>query len=197
MAVCPPAPPQDQVEAIAGRQVAGSLQAVERRRGEEVEVQLGPRRAAEPQPPAPPLYPRAASGRDLDAQAHPPVEHAHRAQQLGAPGRGVLRQVGARAQGQRVGQPQHARAPAHLGHQDAAVGLVELPGRHEILRGHRQRPAAGGIENAAEHGGGVKARHTQPGDGAVAAHQGRRGAVADQAVLLQRQIAIDRMQGRK
>jgi hypothetical protein len=62
----------------------------------------------------------------------------------------VISEIGAGAQGQRVGEPDQAGGAPQLGHQHPGVRLVALPGLHQILRRDREMPASRVIQQAAE-----------------------------------------------
>jgi len=186
------APAEDQVEPIAGLQVEARVQAVERPGRVELEVEFGPARALEVQavPPAFRLGP--APGLDRDPQADRPLEHFHPSEQFTPGGRGVLGQVGPRAERHGIGDADQARAAAQLGHQDPAVGLVAVTGLDQVLGGDGEGPAPGSVEHAAEQRRGVEPRDAQPGDGTVPRDEGGGRPVADEAVVFDGEVAVDR-----
>ena len=86
---------------------------------------------------------------------------------------------------------------AALGHepgdQDGAVGEVELAGAG-ARRGRAEPPgaAAARVEQRAEDAGGVEPAGAEPVDGALGAHERAGAQVADQAVLRDREVVVDR-----
>jgi hypothetical protein len=70
--------------------------------------------------------PRLAARLDLDPQTRAPFDSLHHAQQLAAPGGGVLRQIRPLPQRERVCHSDQALRAAHFRHQHGGVRFVVL-----------------------------------------------------------------------
>jgi hypothetical protein len=185
------------VETIAGLEINPRRGVREWGGRDQLEVEIRPGGAAEPKALGRPRRLDAPSRVDVDPQPHRPFLDGGEPKQLAAPRGRAFGQVGARAQRQGVSEPNHARCSAHLGHEHTGVGYVELPRREQPFRGDGECPTPRGVEDPTEQRRGVKARDTQPRDGAVSTHEGRRRAVAHEAVVLDRQVAVSPVKGRE
>ena len=112
------------------------------------------------------------------------MRHRHVPEQLAAPGGSVLGEVGARAQGEGIGDLHRAVGASQLGDQDGAVLLVPLPAVQQRLGRDGDGTAADAVDQAAEQRRAVEAGDAEPDHRAVPADQGRGGAIPDQAVVL-------------
>ena len=137
------------------------------------------------------LEARAAPRLHRDIDTHLSLDHAERAQERTGGGIDARSEACPGAHEQRIGDPQRSGGGADLGHQDTGVAIVELPRLDRILGSDGEDPPATTVENATEERRRIEARHAQPGDRAVASDQRRRGAIADQPVVLDRQIAVE------
>ena len=95
---------------------------------------------------------------DLDPNADRAGEHDRGSDQLPAPGRRVVAQIGPRTQRQRVGDREHTARASQLGDEDGSVGLVPLAGLDHVLGGDDERAALTVVEQAAEQRLGIEAR---------------------------------------
>jgi hypothetical protein len=133
---------------------------------------------------------RLAAGLDLDPQTRVPLDDLRHAQQLAAPGRGVLRQIGALSQRERVRHADQSRRAAHFSHQHGGVRFIKLTRLDQAFGGEGESAASPRVENPAEDRRRIEARRAHPRDRAVAPDQRGCRAVADQTMIFYRQIAV-------
>jgi hypothetical protein len=147
----------------------------------------------------PPSFPttfglRAATWGDLNPQAHPSLQDAHRTEQLVASRCYTLWEVNASAQQERISELHQSWRAAHLRHQHPGAGLVELPWRDDILRRYGEGSTPPGIKQAAEERGRIKAGQAQPDQGTIPADEAGGGAIANQPMVGDWEIAIYRVE---
>jgi hypothetical protein len=183
-------PGQDHVEALAGAQLMHAVQRLQRPVAANMQAQVVPAPRLHGHAAGGALRERPSPGVKLDPQPDRAVQDERGADQLLASGRRIVAQIGAGSQRQRVGHCDHAGSAAHLGDQDGGIRLVALTRLDDLVRRDREPPASGIIEHAAEQRLGVEARQAQPRDAPVEADQRRGRPVADQAHVLEREIAV-------
>jgi hypothetical protein len=183
------APRQHQLHPVALGQLVPVVQAAQRMVGPQVQPHAGPARRLDLQPTEGRTGVAAPARLEVDPERDGAVEHLGQPHQLAAAGGRVVREVGAGAQRQRVGEPQPPRRGAQLGLEHAGVGLIALPRIDGALGRHVELPAFGAVQQLAEQRLGVEARDAEPGNAAVQPDERGRRAVADESQVLQRQEA--------
>jgi hypothetical protein len=186
------APPQDQVEPLPGPEPVLAVEGLagDVALGIEEQLQVGLPLDPHPHPGAVALGFGPATGLDGDPHVDRSLEHPKRPQQLARRlGHGPGEPAGG-PDHQTVGDPQDPLRPLELGDQHAGVGLVALTGAPHLVERDPEGTAPLGVEDRAEQRRRVETGGAEPVDGAVTPHEGRGGTVAEQAVVLDRQVAV-------
>src|SRR5687767_4963204 len=185
-----PSPSEQQLQTIAGREVDACGGVAHPGWADQLEVEFRSDAATKPEPLSGPRRLDAPSRMDVDPEPHRPLDDGGKPKQFVATGGGAVGKVRARPQRQGVSEPNQTGCCAHLRHEHSGVGRIELPGLEQALRSDGEGATPRGVEDPTEQRRRIEARDTQPRDGAVATDEGGGRAVPDEAVVLDRQVAI-------